>query len=192
MFAVLVFAACNSGTKNASDKADSANKAATDQADSVNKVAVAAADSVNTLRDDASEFLVKSYESGMFEIQLSQLAATNSSNADVKGFASQLVSAHKAMNDQMLKIAMDAHYKLPGGIDGDHAKALDEMGKVKGTDFDKKYMDAMVDGHEKSVKNYNDAADKLPAGATKNYAATTLPKIKEHLAMAKKLKNEIK
>ena len=192
IIAVSALAACSSGSKNASDKADSVNKGLTEKADSTNKAAVAAADSVNSLREDAAQFLVKSYESGIFEIQLSQLAATNATSTQVKTFAAHLVTAHTDINSQMLKIAMNANYKLPGAVDAGHAKTLDEMTRTKGNDFDKKYMDMMVSGHEKSVKNYSDAAHNLSGGATKEFATATLPKIEDHLAMAKKVKDGLK
>src|ERR1700743_2762395 len=86
---VALLAACHSGEKNSSVVADSANQKqikATDSAnkkmikktDSLNKAVIKNADSANKarteLKEDASKFLVKSYESGLYEIQLSRLA----------------------------------------------------------------------------------------------------------------------
>lgn len=208
MMSVSAFTACNNtNSNNASYAADSANKAQiakTDsanhemiaKADSGNKEAMSKADSANKakteLKEDASKFLVKAFESGLFEIELSQLAAKRATNADVKALAAQLVTAHKAINDKMVKIAFNANFKLPGGIDSDHAKDEAGLDKLKGADFDKKYMDMIVSGHEKSVDNYKSAYKDLSEGATKAFAGATLPMIQDHLAMAKKVKEKIK
>lgn len=208
IIAISVLAACtNTKSNNASYAADSANKAnitKTDSAnnelvakkDSGNKALIAKGDSANKatkeLKEDASKFLVKVYESGMYEIELSQLAVKKAASADVKDLAAHLVTAHKAINDKMLKIAFDANYKLPGGINSDHAKAEGDLSKLTGADFDKKYMDIIVSGHEKSVDAYTDAYKSLSTGATKAFAGETLPMIKDHLSMAKKVKDKIK
>ncbi|MES2278760.1 MAG: DUF4142 domain-containing protein [Bacteroidota bacterium] len=194
--AVAGLSACGSSTKNASDAADSANKSTIAQTDSANKAVVANADSANKakteLKEDASKFLVKSYESGLFEIALSKLAETNGLNADVKHLAAQLVTAHTGINDQMLAIAESANFKLPGDVDSDHAKTLADAAKLTGANFDKKYMDVIVSGHEKSVDNYKDAYKDLSDGDTKSFAGKTLPMIQDHLQMAKKVKERIK
>src|SRR5580693_97045 len=86
--------ACHSGSKDSSVVADSANQKQVAQTDSANKAQVSSSDSSikakKGLLDDASKFLVNSYESGMFEIQLSQLAATNALDTDVKKLAASL------------------------------------------------------------------------------------------------------
>lgn len=205
--ALMLSACSNTKTNNASYAADSANKAkiaTTDTAkiDSIAKVdsnnkkveskAYAAIKKNKELKEDEAAFLVKSYEGGMFEIELAELAASHAANAGVKQLAAQLITAHKAFNTQMLNIAFNATYKLPGGIDSDHAKDLNNLDKLKGADFDKKLMDMIVSAHQKSADAYSDASKKLADGETKTYAAQTLPKIQEHLTMAKKLKDGLK
>ncbi len=188
--------ACHSGEKNSSAVADSANQKQIASTDSANKANVSAADSANgakkTLKEDASKFLVKSYESGMYEIQLSQLAATNALDGDVKNLAASLVTAHTAINQQISAIAASANFVLPVAVDADHQKALADIGKITGADFDKKYVGTIVAGHEKSVDNYKDAYKNLAASDTRTFAGETLPKIEDHLAMAKKIKDRIK
>lgn len=205
---VAALSACsNTQSNNASYAADSANKAKIDTIDSAKIDSIAQVDSNNKkveakaydaikekkkLKEDEAAFLVKSYESGLFEIELAESAASRAANTGIKQLATQLIAAHKAFNAQMLNIAFNATYTLPGGIDSGHAKDLTNLDKLKGNDFDKKFMDMVVSAHEKSVDVYTDASKKLANGETKNYAAQTLPKIKAHLAMAKKLKDSIK
>jgi putative membrane protein len=194
--ALLMLSACHSGTKDSSAVADSANQKEIVLSDSANKANLKSTDSANKakkeLKEDASKFLVKSYESGMYEIQLSQLAATNGLDADVKNLAAGFVTAHTAINDKINAIAKSANFILPVALNADHQKDLLEMTKLTGADFDKKYINTIVGGHEKSVDNYKDAYKNLAPSDTKNLAGETLPKIEDHLAMAKQVQKRIK
>jgi putative membrane protein len=192
----ILLSACHSGSKDSAAVADSTNQKQIAQTDSANKAQVSSSDSSlkakKGLLEDASKFLVKSYESGMYEIQLSQLAATNALDPDVKNLAATLVTAHTAINSQIGAIAASANFMLPSAINADHQKDLQDMAKLTGADFDKKYVNTIVDGHEKSVSSYKDAYKNLVASDTKTFAGETLPKIEDHLAMAKKVKDRIK
>jgi putative membrane protein len=193
---VMVFLSCHSKPKDSSAVADSANQKQIVKTDSANKAQQATSDSTlnakKGLQEDASKFLVKSYESGMYEIQLSQLAATNAVDQDVKNLAAMLVTDHTAINAKISAIAASANFVLPSAVNADHQKDLQDMGKLTGADFDKKYINTIVSGHEKSVSSYKDAYKNLSAGDTQTFAGETLPKIQDHLAMAKKVQDRIK
>jgi putative membrane protein len=194
--AVMVLLSCHSKPKDSSAIADSANQKQIVKTDSVNKAQEASSDSAlkanKGLQEDASKFLVKSYESGMYEIQLSQLAATNGLDQDVKNLAATLVADHTAINAKISAIAANANFVLPGAVNADHQKDLQDMGKLTGPNFDKKYISTIVSGHEKSVSSYKDAYKTLSAGVTQTFAGETLPKIQDHLTMAKKVQDRIK
>src|ERR1700692_3651645 len=72
MATLMLLTACHSGKKDSSAIADSANQKQILKNDSANTAQAKAADSTlkskKTLQADASKFLVKSYESGMYEI----------------------------------------------------------------------------------------------------------------------------
>ena len=48
-------------------------------------------------------------------------------------------------------------------------------------DFDKAYVEAMVDGHKKAVKLFTDAAQNCKDPDLKAFATKTLPTLKMHL-----------
>jgi putative membrane protein len=187
---------CHSGRKDSSAVADSANKAQIASTDSANKAQISSSDSSlkasKSLKEDASKFLVKSYEAGIYEIQLSELAATKALDPDVKNLAITLVAGHKAINSRISAIAASANFLLPAAMNADHQKNLQDLGKLTGADFDKKYINTVVTGHENAVSDYKDAYKNLSEGDTRTFAGETLPKIEDHLAMAKKVKDRIK
>ncbi|MDR3694428.1 DUF4142 domain-containing protein [Mucilaginibacter sp.] len=187
---------CHSGRKDSSAVADSTNKAQIASTDSANKAQISSSDSSlkasKSLKEDASKFLVKSYEAGIYEIQLSELAATNALDPDVKNLAIALVTNHKAINSRISAISASANFLLPAAMNADHQKNLQALGKLTGADFDKKYINTVVSGHENAVSDYKDAYKNLSEGDTRTFAGETLPKIEDHLAMAKKVKDRIK
>src|SRR4051812_37776214 len=50
---------------------------------------------------------------GMFEVQVSQLAASKASSPDVKSFASKLVDDHQQANNELVQIANAKKVELP-------------------------------------------------------------------------------
>jgi putative membrane protein len=181
----LLLSACHSRSKDSSAIADSANQKQIALTDSANKAK-------KELKESASDFLVKSYESGLFEVQLSQMVETHGLDPDVKNLALSLVSAHTAINEKIAVIAATANFVLPTAVNAGHQKELQDISKKTGSDFDRKYIDMIISGHEKSIDSYKDAYKNLPESDTKTFAAETLPKIENHLAMAKKVKDRIK
>ena len=192
----MLISACNSGSKESTDLADSTNQKQILATDSANKAELDSSKSNNSanteLKEDASKFLVGSYESGSYEIQISQLAATNSLIPSVKKLAADLVAAHTDINAKMAAIAAKANFVLPATLNNDHQKDLEDLRKLTGTDFDRKYVNIIINGHEKSIGNYKDAFKNLTTSQTKTFVGETIPEIEGHLAMAKRVKDELK
>lgn len=143
------------------------------------------------------------------EIDLSRLAAERSTNAEVKKFAEMTISDHTAAGDKLTSIAsQNSIDNAPK--DKDVNKTNDERAKLEkkqGTDFDKAYIDAMIDGHDKLLSKLGSRVDKDKAdknqvvpeksdnAVTQNvnqWAADTYPTTKAHLEQAKSLKDALK
>lgn len=185
MLAAFSFQSCNSENKDSKETADSLNesKDTTTNVDATGGIAV--------VEDDA-EFATKSAVAGMAEVELGKLALAKSTNAQVKEFASMMVNDHGKVNEELMKIAATKNITLPTSIDEDHQKMWDELNGKTGKDFDKKYVDDMVDGHKKVLdlmeKQAKDGAD----ADLKAFAAKTAPVVKVHLDQIKKIKDSMK
>jgi putative membrane protein len=79
------------------------------------------------------------------EIELSRLALQRAAAADVKAFAQQLIDDHDAAGNK-LKSIVSANW--PAQLDDKHRRLADELSAKQGGDFDREYMEAMIDGHE--------------------------------------------
>ena len=61
------------------------------------------------------------------------------------------------------------------------SKHADELAKLSGTAFDRKFVDLMVENHEKDVKLFKEAADDADDADLKAFAAKQLPTLQKHL-----------
>ncbi len=70
----------------------------------------------------------------------------------------------------------------------DHQKKLDELRGLDGKQFDQAYDQAQLQGHEEAVQLFEQYSRSGDNPDLKRWAAKTLPHLKQHLAMARKLK----
>jgi putative membrane protein len=125
---------------------------------------------------------------GKAEIELGQLAAQKSQDKRVREFAERMVKDHQAADAKLKKIAAQANLKLPQSLDAEHDMLKQKLSGLEGKAFDREYAKAMAKGHDKAVALFESAsqATQLPADL-KEFAAATLPTLKEHDEMAHSL-----
>lgn len=168
--ASLGFQACNENKKAGTDSVENAN-----DANDVKEQKATGQD------DDDNDFAVKAANGGMLEMEVARLAREKSQNSEVKAFAAMMLTDHQKANDELKALAGRKNITLPARLGDDEQKHVDELAKLSGTEFDKKYVDLMVDDHEEDVKLFKKAADDADDADLKAYAAKTLPTLQKHL-----------
>lgn len=188
--AAFAFQSCG-GHKDAKENADSMNMAKdTTKMDSTKKDTMAKTPmAVNT---DDSKFATDAANAGLAEVALGKLAETKSTNAQVKNFAEMMVKDHGKANDELMAIAKQKNITLPAAPDAEHQKKMDDLSKLSGKDFDKAYVDAMVDGHKKVLDMMKMGADKCADSDLKAFAAKTAPVVQMHLDAVTKIQKSLK
>jgi putative membrane protein len=134
-----------------------------------------------------AEFVKDAASGGMLEVELGKVAAAKAKNADVKAFAERMVKDHSAANEKLKAAAKAAGHTAPTELNDKHQKTLDKFKDYKGTDFDKDYVECMVKDHEEAAKAFEKASKEAKDAGLKRFAADTLPVVKQHLEVAKKL-----
>jgi putative membrane protein len=76
---------------------------------------------------------------------------------------------------------------LPTGLDAAHQRKLDDLKAKSGKEFDRAYDQMQLQAHEEAVALFSDYAGNGDNPDLKAWAAKTLPRLREHLEMAKKL-----
>jgi putative membrane protein len=118
---------------------------------------------------DLQGFVEKASIVNMAEIQLGQLAAERAQNPQVKQFAQTMVDDHTKAQEQLKTVASSQNIPIPSALDAKHQKLHDKLAKLQGAEFDRAYMDAMVDGHkdaEKLLKKRAEQKGKVTASNT--------------------------
>jgi putative membrane protein len=134
------------------------------------------------------KFVQAAAGSGMFEVQVSQLAATRAQSPDVKSFAGMLVDHHTKANDELTQLANAKGIELPAAPPRAMRRQVDQLGKKKADDFDKDFIKNVgIDAHKKDIKEFEKASKDVKDPELKAFATKTLPQLKEHLAQAQKL-----
>lgn len=168
--ASLSFQACNENKKTGTDSVENAHDA--------NDIKE---DKGTGQEDDDNDFAVKAANGGMLEMELARMAREKSQSNDVKEFAAMMLSDHQKANEELKALAGRKNITLPARLGDDEQKHVDELAKLTGNEFDKKYVDLMVDDHEEDVKLFKEAADDSDDAELKAYAAKTLPTLQKHL-----------
>jgi putative membrane protein len=180
---------CGENTqKDSKAFADSTNKA---KDSSKNDTATTSAAGLTVSKDNA-EFAVAAANGGMAEVELGKLAQEKASRQVVRDFGAMMVKDHSKANGEMKAIAKSKNITLPPTLGADEQKVKDKLSAKSGSEFDKAYVDDMVEDHKKDVKEFEDAGNKLTDPALKAFAVKTLPILKMHLAAIQKIQDQIK
>ena len=132
--------------------------------------------------DATTDFAVDAANGGMMEVDMGRMAEEKGMSNDVKEFGKMMVADHSKANDELKTIAATKNITLPPTVGEDAQEDMNDLRKLTGKDFDKKYVSMMVDDHKKDVDKFKDAStnDKIDADV-KAFAAKTLPTLQQHL-----------
>lgn len=177
-------------------KAEQTVDAATNEAaEAVAAAGNATSDVVEATKDaimptpSGQEFADRAAKSDAFEIAAAKLAQTNGGSENVKAFAKDMTKAH---TDSTAKIKAAAKEAMPAimpqaALTSDQSDMLADLGKLKGTDFDRKYMSGQVEAHENALALMEDYSKNGDVASLKAAAAEIAPVVKQHLDMARAL-----
>jgi putative membrane protein len=134
------------------------------------------------------------------EVREGQLGEKKSKNAAVKKLAQQLVTEHRAFALEMRALAQKLSV-TPDTADGEVQKVLGKgrdqikelTDKPAGADWDKKYIDNVIDDHKDMLDKLQDAAKNTNSAELRAAIEKASGKIQEHLTKAQGIKeNELK
>lgn len=138
------------------------------------------------------EFIEEAASGGLTEVEVGKMMSERATNPGVKQFAEMLVKDHTQANEELRRIATSAGVALPSTPETKHRVMIERLANEKGADLDRTFIRNFgVKEHEKDVKDFQKQADKGENPQLKAFAAKTLPKLQEHLAMAQKLESEL-
>lgn len=138
-----------------------------------------------------SMFMEQAAIGGMMEIEAANIAKEKASDIKVKDFATLMIKDHTKAANELKAIAKDKKVDLPATLPKKEQSHLDEMKKLSGRDFDKHYMDMMVNDHKKTVDLFKSASSNTDS-ALNTFAAKTLKIIELHYKTAQDINGVLK
>ncbi len=145
-----------------------------------------------TQKVDDKKFAKDAAMGGMMEVELGKLAAQKGGSDAVKQFGQKMVDDHSKANDQLKEVASSDSLQLPSAVDSKQQSQIDKMSSLSGAAFDKAYVKDMLKDHEKDVHAFQLEAQNGHDPKIKQFAAITLPTLKEHLSAIKDLQKQEK
>jgi putative membrane protein len=149
-------------------------------------------DSKSKLTSGDERFMKEAASGGLMEVQLGKVAAEKGSHQRVKDFGKRMQADHSKANEQLKKIAAKKGVDLPTEPSGEHKSTMDKLTKLSGAEFDREYMDAMVDDHKEDIEKFQTEADKGKDPDVKKFASDHLPVLKKHLELAQSTQKQVK
>jgi len=140
---------------------------------------------------DDYRFACQAARAGLFEVKAGELARTQGMNPLVKQFGDQMTKGHSQVNAQLTALAGRKGAVLPTSLSDKEKDHLNSLGQLSGKDFDKTYAKGMVKDHEKDLKEFQRAAEKVDDPDLKAFAANTVPILQQHLDMARQMQTAV-
>lgn len=151
----------------------------------------------------ARDWLEDMMAGSMAEVKLGEMATERAQHADVKAFGQTMVRDHGKALDELKQLGSKYNVMAPVELPDEQRDMSERLSKLQGREFDREYIDAMVDKHEKTLANLEDRLDKEGDDENPRYtpkqtdnavdvqlnqwAAKTAPTVRQHLEKARQL-----
>jgi len=125
------------------------------------------------------------------EIELGNVAQHNASGDAVKQFAQRMVQDHGKVSQDLERLASSKNIALTQTVNEEQRKNSARLSKLSGAKFDREYMQAMVEDHQKAVDQFQREANNAQDPDLKSFVSNTLPTLQEHLRQAQEVSNSL-
>ena len=139
----------------------------------------------------ATGFIHDAYQGSQKDVSLGELALRQSSSARVQAYAQMMIRDHGRAVRELEKLSADQGLSLQSESAVIN-ESEDELSKLRGAAFDARFAEMMVDDHEKDVALFGREAREGLKQPLSDFAANKLPLLRQHLAMARELRESLK
>jgi putative membrane protein len=132
-------------------------------------------------------FVTMASRDGLAEVDLANLALKHAASEDVKKFAERMLKDHTKINKELNRLADSKGIRPAEKMDKKHRALAEKLAELQGADFDREYMKDMISDHKAAVALFEREAKEGHDPELKDFASKTLPTLREHLKMARKI-----
>jgi putative membrane protein len=176
------------GCQTPTDQSSAIDQSQSDQNSTVAQSSPSSSPTTSTsssLSASDQQFVIEAAQGGLAEVQLGQLAARNASSPTVQEYGQRMVTDHTQANNQLQQIVSQKGMTVPTSLDERHQQVIERLSGLSGAEFDRQYMQHMVEDHAKNVAAFQNQAQQGEDSDLKAFAAQTLPTLQEHLQLAR-------
>jgi putative membrane protein len=131
-------------------------------------------------------FFTQASGGGLYEVEVSRIAAMRTKNPDLKAFAEMLVNDHSATNAELKQLAESKGVALPTEVPAEKKMVIARLEKSK--DFDRDFIRQVgLADHKANIALFEKTSKDAKDAEVRAFSAKKLPTLKEHLAQAEKL-----
>jgi putative membrane protein len=148
-------------------------------------------DDIENIDSDAA-FLAYAAEINLLEVEIGRLALQKAINGDVKDYARMLIDDHNKSLLELKTLANKQTITLPNAIPEPLMEKYNGLKEKSAADFDKAFVDMMVEEHETAVDKMTAISQKIKNSDSKLWSSRQIDSFITHRDEAKKLKEKIK
>jgi len=128
-----------------------------------------------------TQFAVEAASGGMTEIALGKMAQRKAVDKRIRNFGALMVRDHEKANNKLAALAKAKNILLPFNPLAADQKVIDDLKGKSGKDFDKAYVNGMIQDHQNDIKVFENAVRNCQDREIKAFAHKMLPVLRNHL-----------
>jgi putative membrane protein len=154
---------------------------------------VGATPSTGTVSDITADmpFIRQAGSSNQMEIRLGQVAQSRGSNSAVKQFGQRMVDDHTRLQNQLTAVVTNTGVSYTPTMDSRHQQLASRLERLSGADFDRAYMQAMIQTHQDAVNQFQAQSQSARSTQVRNLASGSLPLLQQHLSLALQVGSQV-
>lgn len=130
------------------------------------------------------DFVIKSQQGALFEVEAGKLALKNASSKQAKSFAQQMIKDHSTEAQALSKVAAPLGVKLPPKPDNTEIKEIQTISKYKGHRFDVAYLRLEIGDHRDDIQGDHKETSEGVNPKVKGFAVRFATMYRRHLKLA--------
>jgi putative membrane protein len=135
-----------------------------------------------------AEFLVEALRASLAEARLGELATRQSYDARVRDYGARLRSDHTAHATEIERMLEPLGVTIPTDPSAEALSQQAALERLTGEEFDAAFVQQMIWSHTEAIEKYGAQTHANPDRALHEFAAASLPMLREHLAAAEALR----
>jgi putative membrane protein len=134
------------------------------------------------------EFLVEALRTSLAEARMGELAAQQSHEQRVRVYGMKLRTDHTAHASEIERLLEPLNVAIPTEPTAEALSHLAALTRLAGKEFDASFIQMMIWTHTEAIEKYGAQTHANPDRSVHDFAASSLPMLREHLAVAESLR----